>query len=136
MLVFIAGLAVAFLVFRSLGAQRSGGILRRAFWCCYVLWAALVAYGLVYSPWKAIRAQDETFASAKKANADWLDQNAPQSVSQSPGATFTPPPLSSYRGDAPEDQPSPIEWALVIALLAGPLVLWYALIYIVRGRLW
>ena len=46
MLVFIAGLAVAFFVFRTLGAQRSSGILRRAFWCCYVLWAPLVVYGL------------------------------------------------------------------------------------------
>lgn len=49
MLIVIAGIAVAFFVFRALGAPRSGGILRRAFWCCYVLWAALVVYGLAFT---------------------------------------------------------------------------------------
>lgn len=35
--------------FKALGAQRVGGILRRAFWCCYVLWAGLVLYSYSFT---------------------------------------------------------------------------------------
>lgn len=99
MILAILLLAAAFFTFRFLGAQRLGGILRRAFWCGYILWAALVVYSLVYTPWKAIRAQDETLFTPPPLSS--YKGDAPGDT-----ATFTPPSLSSYKGDAPEDKAS------------------------------
>jgi hypothetical protein len=85
--------AVIFLgryAFRSLGAARTAAILSRLFWVCYAGWAVVVWYGAVWMPLHSY-----TTGHYTAADIDWKAT-----------APFTPPPLSSYKGDAPQDQSS------------------------------
>jgi hypothetical protein len=90
LLLVAAGIFLGRHAFRSLGAARTAAILNRLFWVSYSGWAALVLYGMVWAPLHSYG------VTTVVSPGDWQDVTAP----------FTPPPLSSYKGDAPQDQSS------------------------------
>jgi hypothetical protein len=152
-LLFVA--AVLFLgryALHSLGAARTAAILNRLFWVCYSGWAALVLYGMVWTPLHTLRPGHATLADIDwGSTGDWQDVTPPAPpptrTNEFGDVAVAAPPASKQKQqgqytatDLAPDQPAstpaqmPVDWKMAFSLLAAPLLLWVAVIFIVTGR--